>query len=243
MLARLISFVAWALVAATVVFWGLRLFTRAPVAPPGVVVASEAASTRGDLTRLLGVAAAPVVAQAVVPEASARFRLLGIMAPKAGVQAAAGHGVALIAVDGKLPRAYTIGAHLDADWVLQAVSLRTADISPANGAAGMRLELPALPTAATGTLPSVTTLPAVQPAPSALVQPVLQPVLQPVVQPVAQPVFQPVPPSALPGSLTRSSSTSVQGLRPSPSMVAVPPGGSDAAGQPPQPGQARPGND
>ena len=235
MLARLISFVAWALVAATVVFWGLRLFTRAPVAPPGVVVASEAASTRGDLTRLLGVAAAPVAAQAVVPEASARFRLLGIMAPKAGVQAAAGHGVALIAVDGKLPRAYTIGAHLDADWVLQAVSLRTADISPANGAAGMRLELPALPTAATGTLPSVTTLPAVQPAPSALVQPVLQPAVQP--------VFQPVPPSALPGSLTRSSSTSVQGLRPSPSMVAVPPGGSDAAGQPPQPGQARPGND
>ena len=235
MLARLISFVAWALVAATVVFWGLRLFTRAPVAPPGVVVASEAASTRGDLARLLGVAAAPVAAQAVVPEASARFRLLGIMAPKAGVQAAAGHGVALIAVDGKLPRAYTIGAHLDADWVLQAVSLRTADISPANGAAGMRLELPALPTAATGTLPSVTTLPAVQPAPSALVQPVLQPAVQP--------VFQPVPPSALPGSLTRSSSTSVQGLRPSPSMVAVPPGGSDAAGQPPQPGQARPGND
>ena len=235
MLARLISFVAWALVAATVVFWGLRLFTRAPVAPPGVVVASEAASTRGDLTRLLGVVAAPMVAQAVVPEASARFRLLGIMAPKAGVQAAAGHGVALIAVDGKLPRAYTIGAHLDADWVLQAVSLRTADISPANGAAGMRLELPALPTAATGTLPSVTTLPAVQPAPSALVQPVLQPAVQP--------VFQPVPPSALPGSLTRSSSTSVQGLRPSPSMVAVPPGGSDAAGQPPQPGQARPGND
>ena len=239
MLARLISFLAWALVAATVVFWGLRLFTRAPVAPPGVVVASEAASTRGDLTRLLGVAAAPAVAQAVVPEASARFRLLGIMAPKAGVQAAAGHGVALIAVDGKLPRAYTIGAHLDADWVLQAVSLRTADISPANGAAGMRLELPALPTATTGTLPSVTTLPAVQPAPAAVVQPVLQPV----VQPVAQPVFQPVPPSALPGSLTRSSSTSVQGLRPSPSMVAVPPGGSDAAEQPPQPGQARPGND
>ena len=227
MLARLISFVAWALVAATVVFWGLRLFTRAPVAPPGVVVASEAASTRGDLTRLLGVAAAPVAAQAVVPEASARFRLLGIMAPKAGVQAAAGHGVALIAVDGKLPRAYTIGAHLDADWVLQAVSLRTADISPANGAAGMRLELPALPTAATGALPSVTTLPAVLPA----------------VQPVAQPVFQPVPPSALPGSLTRSSSTSVQGLRPSPSMVAVPPGGSDAAGQPSQPAQGRPGND
>ncbi len=239
MLARLFSFVAWALVAATAVFWGLRLFTRAPVAPPNVVVASEAASTRGDLTRLLGVAPVAVVAQAVVPEASARFKLLGIMAPKSGVQSSAGHGVALIAVDGKLPRAYTVGAHLDADWVLQAVSLRTADISPANGAAGMRLELPVLPTATTGTLPSVITLPAAPLAQAAIVQPLPQPAAQP----VAQPVFQPVPPSALPGSLARSLSTSVQGLRPPPSMVAVPPGGSDPAGQPPQPGQVRPGND
>lgn len=236
MLARLFSFIAWALVAATAVFWGLRLFTRAPVAPPNVVVASEAASTRGDLTRLLGVAPVTVAAQAVVPEASARFKLLGIMAPKSGVQASAGHGVALIAVDGKLPRAYTVGSHLDADWVLQAVSLRTADISPANGAAGMRLELPALPTATTGTLPSVITLPA---APAAVVQPVPQAAAQP----VAQPVFQPVPPSALPGSLTRSLSTTVQGLRPPPSMAVLPPGGSDAAGPVPQPGQTRPGND
>ncbi len=243
MLARLFSFVAWALVAATVVFWGLRLFTRAPVAPPNVVVASEAASTRGDLTRLLGVAPVAVVAQVVVPEASARFKLLGIMAPKSGVQASAGHGVALIAVDGKLPRAYTVGSHLDADWVLQAVSLRTADISPANGAAGMRLELPALPSATTGTLPSVITLPGLPAALPAVVQPVPQPAPQPVPQPVAQPVFQPVPTGPLPGSLTRSLSTSVQGLRPPSAMVALPPGGSDAAGQLPQPGQARPGSD
>jgi general secretion pathway protein C len=243
MLARLFSFVAWALVAATVVFWGLRLFTRAPVAPPNVVVASEPASTRGDLTRLLGVAPVAVVAQAEVPEASARFKLLGIMAPKSGMQAASGHGVALIAVDGKLPRAYTVGSHLDADWVLQAVSLRTADISPANGAAGMRLELPALPSATTGTLPSVVTLPGVAPPAPAVVQPVPQAAPQPAAQPVAQPVFQPVPSGVLPGSLTRSLSTTVQGLRPPPSMAALPPGGSDAAGQPPQPGQVRPGSD
>ncbi len=239
MLARLFSFVAWALVAATVVFWGLRLFTRAPVAPPNVVVASEAASTRGDLTRLLGVAPVAVVAQVVVPEASARFKLLGIMAPKSGVQASAGHGVALIAVDGKLPRAYTVGSHLDADWVLQAVSLRTADISPANGAAGMRLELPALPSATTGTLPSVVTLPSVQPALPAAVQPLPLPAAQP----VAQPLYQPVPTGPWPGSLTRSLSTAVQGLRPPSAMVALPPGGSDAAGQLPQPGQVRPGSD
>ena len=156
MVARLFSFVAWALVAAAVVFWGLRLFTRAPVAPPNAVVASETATAGGDLTRLLGAPTSPAAAaQVAAPEASARFRLLGIMAPRGGAPSATGHGVALIAVDGKLPRAYTVGSRLDGDWVLQSVSLRTADIGPSAAAAAVRLELPVLPVAATGTLPPV----------------------------------------------------------------------------------------
>ena len=164
MLARLFSFVVWALVAAAVVFWGLRLFTRAPVGPPNAVVAGEAAAARGDLTRLLGVPTAPTAqAQMAVPEASLRFRLLGIMAPKGGAASATGHGVALIAVDGKLPRAYTVGSRLDGEWVLQSVSLRSADIGPSAAAPALRLELPVLPVAATGTLPSVAA-PGVAPA-------------------------------------------------------------------------------
>ena len=158
MVARLFSFVVWALVAAAVVFWGLRLFTRAPVAPPNAVVASETATAGGDLTRLLGAPTAPApaaAAQVAAPEASARFRLLGIMAPRRGAPSATGHGVALIAVDGKLPRAYTVGSRLDGDWVLQSVSLRTADIGPSAAAPALRLELPVLPVAATGTLPPV----------------------------------------------------------------------------------------
>ena len=156
MLARLFSFFVWALVASAVVFWGLRLFTRTPAAPPNAVVASETTTARGDLTRLLGAPTAPVAAaQVAAPEASARFRLLGIMAPKAGAPSAPGHGVALIAVDGKLPRAYTVGSRLDGEWVLQSVSLRTADIGPNAAAPAVRLELPVLPVAATGTLPSI----------------------------------------------------------------------------------------
>jgi general secretion pathway protein C len=58
----------------------------------------------------------------------------------------------LIAVDGKPPKAFVVGAQLDGDLVLQSVSLRTASIGPAQGAASVRLELPALPAAATGTL-------------------------------------------------------------------------------------------
>ena len=152
MLARLCAFVIWALVAASAVFWGLRLLVRAPAAPPNAVAVGDAAAVRVDLTRLLGAAPVAAPVAVAVAEASSRFRLIGIMAPKA--TAAAGHraGVALIAVDGKLPKAYAVGASLDGDLVLQSVSLRTAAIGPSQGAATVTLELPLLPAAATGTL-------------------------------------------------------------------------------------------
>ena len=154
MLARLCALVVWALVAATTVFWGLRLLVRAPPAPTAAVVVGDATSTRVDLTRLLG--ATPVAVAAapgVLTEAGSRFRLLGIMAPKPSATGRA-HGVALIAVDGKLPRAYQVGAAVDGEMLLQSVSLRSAALGSARGGPGVTLELPPLPTAATGTLPA-----------------------------------------------------------------------------------------
>ncbi|HEX6706319.1 MAG TPA: type II secretion system protein N [Albitalea sp.] len=152
--ARLSAFVIWALVAASVAFWGLRLVVSAPGAPAHTVAVSDATPARVDLTRLFG---APVVrAQAVAqaPAISSRFQLTGVMAPKVpGDQ-----GVALIAVDGKLPRAYRVGAMIDGELVLQSVSLRTASIGPARGGPAVVLEVPPLPTAATGTLPPVTSM-------------------------------------------------------------------------------------
>jgi general secretion pathway protein C len=81
--------------------------------------------------------------------------LLGVMAPKAGPKAeASGQGVALIAVDGKPAKAFAVGARLDNDLVLQAVSLRTASIGPPEGGVvSVKLEIPLLPPPATGTLP------------------------------------------------------------------------------------------
>ena len=154
MLARLCAFVIWALVAATAVFWGLRLFVRAPAAPAYAVAVGESAATRGDLTRLLGSAPVTAPTAAAAPAASSRFRLLGIMAPKyATAQVPATRGVALIAVDGKMPKAYAVGARLDGDLVLQSVSLRTVSISSAPGLPGITLELPPALPAATGALP------------------------------------------------------------------------------------------
>ena len=155
MLARLSAFVIWALVAATAVFWGLRLFVRAPAAPAYTVPVGDAAAVRGDLTRLLGSAPVAAPTAAALPAANARFRLLGIVAPKyAGDDAVlAGHGVALLAVDGKMPKAYAVGARLDNDLVLQSVSLRKVSIGASTrGAPTITLELPPPAAAATGTL-------------------------------------------------------------------------------------------
>lgn len=173
MLARLTAFVIWGLVAATAVFWGLRLLVRPPAAPAYALAVGDGAVMRGDLNRLLGAApAAAADALPAAPELSSRFKLMGIMAPKQAAQAASagapGPGFALIAVDGKPARAYAVGASLDSDLVLQAVSLRTASIGPAQGAPALRLEMPPLPTPATGTLPALGdgSAPVATPAPS-----------------------------------------------------------------------------
>jgi general secretion pathway protein C len=150
MLARLTAFVVWALVAATAVFWGLRMLVRPQPAPAYAVAVGDAAAMRGDLSRLLG--ATPVAAAGpamAAPELASRFKLIGVMANKQRD----GNGYALIAVDAKPARAYPVGARLDGDIVLQSVSLRTAAIGAAQGSPAATLEIPALPAPATGTLP------------------------------------------------------------------------------------------
>lgn len=151
MLARLTAFLVWALVAASAAYWGLRLLVRPQPAPAYALAVGDAGALRGDLSRLLGatpVAASPVAA---APELASRFKLLGVMASRQGDA-----GYALIAVDAKPARAYAVGAPLDGNLVLQSVSLRSAAIGPAQGTAALTLEVPPLPTAATGTLPSAT---------------------------------------------------------------------------------------
>ena len=138
MLARVSAFFVWALVAALAVFWGLRLLARPQPAPSHASTVSESVSLGGDLTRLFGkpaVATTAAAAAPVPPAMASRFRLVGVMAPKAG--RADGAGLALIAVDGKPARAFAPGARVDGDLVLQSVGMRTAALGPARGAAAM----------------------------------------------------------------------------------------------------------
>ncbi|MDP1649978.1 MAG: hypothetical protein Q8M01_17500 [Rubrivivax sp.] len=155
MLARWLTFLVWALAAASALAWGLQIFVRPPSTPTPAVVADTGTAVRGDLTRLLGVDAASALAQAA-PEAAAdaRFRLVGVVSPRS--PKAAREGLALIAVDGKPPRAYRVGAAVDGLHVLQGVDARGATLGPRGGAALIALKLPPPAPAATGVLPPAT---------------------------------------------------------------------------------------
>lgn len=200
MLARITAFVVWGLVAATAVFWGLRLLVQPQPAPAHALAVGDAAVMRGDLGRLLGTpAVATANAPQAAPELASRFKLIGVMAPKPALAASAAaprHGYALIAVDGKPARAFAVGASLDSGLVLQEVSLRSASIGPAQGTTALKLELPPLPLPATGTLPmpgdgAAAAAPPPRPPAAATPQPV---------PPAARPG---VPPGRQPGALTR----------------------------------------
>lgn len=146
MQARLLAFVIWAAVAASAVFWLLRLWSSSPTAPPGTVIVPPSTPPRGDLTRVFGAPPAAVgPVAALEPALASRFKLLGVAAPR---ERGNDGGLALIAVDGKPARGFRVGAVIDGDLVLQSVHARGAALGPSGAAPAVSLELPALPGAA-----------------------------------------------------------------------------------------------
>jgi len=135
MLARVSSFVVWALVAASTVFWGTQLLAH-PAQVPARAVQLQTGTSQ-DFSRVLGAASISVAAP--LP-AESRFKLLGVVAPQAAQ--GSGSGVALITVDG-MPRAVRVGAVVDGDWKLVSVEKRAATIGR-DGAVTARLTLPEL---------------------------------------------------------------------------------------------------
>jgi general secretion pathway protein C len=154
MVSRIAAFVIWAAVAASVVFWAMRLWAQPIAAPAHATVVSTSSGFNGDLSRVLGVdAPPPALAMSGAPQvqADARFRLIGVVAPRSA--AAKGEGLALIATEGKPPKAYRVGAPVDGELVLLAVHSRGASLGPRGQPAQVALELPALPPPNTGTIP------------------------------------------------------------------------------------------
>lgn len=147
--ARFAAFVIWAAVAASAVFWALRLWS-APIATPSyATVVATAGAFQGDTARVLGSDAAPATPAVLAPApADARFKLVGVVAPR--VPGGAAPGVALIATDGKPAKAYRVGSAVDGELVLLAVRTRAASLGPRGQPAQVELQLPALPPATSG---------------------------------------------------------------------------------------------
>jgi general secretion pathway protein C len=149
MLARMSAFASWAVVAASLMYWGLRLFAAPATAPDYTVAVDQA--TRGDLARVFGASAAPApaatVAAAPAPAAASRFKLVGVAAPR---DAGTNFGLALISIDGKPARAVSVGRSVDEAWVLQSVSRQGVRLSSSAGAETMDLDIPPLALASRG---------------------------------------------------------------------------------------------
>ena len=161
---RLLSFAIWAVAAASAVFWLTRLLARADAAPAhAVTVSANALVVAADLSRLLGSTRVALDSGTAEPPADARFRLIGVVAPRS----AAAAGLAVIAVDNKPPRPVSLGGVVDGSLVLLAVNHRHAELGPAGGAATVRLELPAAPEPNRSTRPlaAAAPAPAVSPPP------------------------------------------------------------------------------
>ena len=130
------TFALWALVAATAVFWGLKLSNGSGGLPAAAPVRGPVQADPLAVARLLG--SNPMApAAAPVASLSSRFNLVGVVANTTH------QGAALIAVDGKPPKPFRVGSAVDEGLVLQSVSTRQAALGPTiDGPASVTLELP-----------------------------------------------------------------------------------------------------
>ena len=133
------TFALWALVAASAVYWGLKIATpsRPAVAAPPAVRAPAPADPAA-VARLLG--ASPAAASVpTVASLSSRFTLVGVVASRSRT------GAALIAVDGRPAKPFRVGAAIDEGLVLQSVEARRATLAASReGPPVLTLELPAV---------------------------------------------------------------------------------------------------
>ncbi len=134
-LPRVLTFGVWALVAASGVAWGLRAQGKTAAAPPAAAAVGSPSADPAAVARLLG---SPGLSVALAVSAPNRFLLAGVVAQKAS-----GSGAALIAVDGKPAKAFSVGSRIEEGLYLFSVAPRSAALAPSPaGPASMTLDLP-----------------------------------------------------------------------------------------------------
>lgn len=190
MIARLSAFLVWGLLGLAIVYWGMALGLRSPAVPTQATAVADAAAPRSDLSRLLGVT--PAQGSAVPTPDEARFKLMGLVAPKR-VDGHEQEGVALISVDGGPPMTVRVGALVDKDRGLQLLSIAGNGVNIGrDGTTAFVLNLaPLLPAQGVAT-------PSQPPATYALAAPMMQPAPPMVVQQDPSAVPGMMPPATLP---------------------------------------------
>jgi general secretion pathway protein C len=142
-----VTFVLCAALAASTVYWALRLTQRgnhSDLVPAVALSSAYAAVDTSSVARALGAPVAAASPSGPTGGATARFALKGVVAGAQG-------GAALIAVDGKPAKPYALGAEVASGYRLHALGARHAMLGEAESAkATIRLDLPASggPTAA-----------------------------------------------------------------------------------------------
>jgi general secretion pathway protein C len=137
---RIVTFAISALAAASVVYWGMRIWgMSAPAVPSAVLVEQAPAASSQAIARALGGGMAPAATVATAAPAASRYALIGVVAGR--IRA----GAALISVDGQDAKPVRVGTLVDNDMVLESVNGRQAVLSSSTGpAAKLTLEMPPL---------------------------------------------------------------------------------------------------
>ena len=155
MSSRWTGFFIWALVAASTAFWGIKIFAATRPVPAGAQ-APQAVAANGPMDRLFGAVVVATVAPPPQHPESERFQLVGVIAPPGGT---AQGGFAIIALDGQPARTWRVGATVDGNTSLLAVSKRGAEFGPPGGPTAFTLQLPEPAAAETGTLTAAVSQP------------------------------------------------------------------------------------
>jgi len=151
MIARLMAFLVWGVLACSSGYWLLKLLVQPIATPAQALPATDQTAPRADLQRLFGANAPPPTAVETVSPLEGRLKLLGVVAANNAHARQTGEGVALIAVDG-LPRTVRVGAVVEGELRLLEVRARSVSLG-SNGVVVMTIEMAPNAPAATGALP------------------------------------------------------------------------------------------
>jgi general secretion pathway protein C len=137
---RGVTFLLWALAAASIAYWALKLGSTSAVGVGPVAGVRPVSADPAAVGRLLGQTAVTAsTPTSPAPALASRFNLIGVVA--GGTR----QGAALIAVDGRPARPYRIGSAVDDGLVLQSVAPRRAVLAASStGPAVVTLEMPVL---------------------------------------------------------------------------------------------------